>query len=1245
MSLTFIIGEIGSGKTYLMTEKIKAFAEKNKKVTLIVPEQYSSAAEMKMYNMLGITLFNRINVDTFTRIRRKIFEKSMHINTTYGIPNEAAKNVIMYTVKKEIAKEELDYFKGRIKSRSFTQNALKTVKELEMNGIDADSLLSEKITGNLKKKINDIVRLVDLYNEKLTESGYTNALSEGKEAVKAAEKADIFYDEYIFIDEFKSFTADEKMLISLMKNRGNVYVCMPTPYKNSTSSPIFATVNEEINALTRDEEAEFIIANSDNDRFVKAPDIKYIGRKLLRDENTEKTDSENIISAKFPDIPSECDFICSRISKLVRSGAYKYSEIDILTRNFENLKSAMETSFLRYNIPYYIDETRSAGKEPIIFFVNALLDIADSKDIPVEKFLNLLKTGFTQTDERDISELEIFFTEHGQRNIKWSDIKETPEKPDENIQGVEKAEYVANDVLSRVLTFKQKTAGENNLRFFTENLCELLNSFNLAECCLNNFPEESEEERNARRIRKALENAIANIGNVALPESIDLFTLSDYKEIFGNVISSSKLSAPAHSINCVTMSSADRTRPESPKVVFIAGASDGYFPYKVSESGTFSDRELEKIENTLGIKFNERISRLSTEENFIAVKSFMSPSEKLFITYSLSDYSGKAGYKSDLLEFIENTGDIKELSLSEIKPEDLISTQSSAYFQIVKNLNKDNEIDEKKLSSLVKCYGDSFKAKVLKAYDEAEKINDGSLFKLGIKRETAEKLYLSHNKYLSISPTKFEEYSKCPFMFFCDKGLKLKKYKPHSFMSNVRGTEIHNVLSEMLSEIKDNADKKNMLFHEYMDILSEEYFSERIDSILKKIYETSFPDKLYDNSATFSSAFFREKSELLEIIMHLKEEFSPRNSKFVPTAFEYKIGRSNEENKEGAVPWRVNFDEKYTALFGGSVDRIDVFEKENGEKYVRVIDYKSGGKKLKLTDYIYGLNMQMFIYLMAIIDENSRGSYFCGDNPAGILYYPSGKVKLERAKDSIDRKKKSPEKLQEIIDKSMIMNGITITDVDSIRAMERDTKGRFIPQILNTDAVHGYLNSLGTRYRSSSPEGKFLCEIIKDDPDIDKITYEILTKKEINKYNLTEFYDKFDVDSDNYDREIFKKAYYAYEYFDKNSDENMKNNLNFLFTKSGEKKEYPSSEVSLTTEEFDNLIEYSMKIIREKCSEIISGNIDKSPLQMSHPCEFCDVKAICENTEKEISSFRFKNKSEKDIIRQVRSKEKKENGK
>ena len=49
----------------------------------------------------------------------------------------------------------------------------------------------------------------------------------------------------------------------------------------------------------------------------------------------------------------------------------------------------------------------------------------------------------------------------------------------------------------------------------------------------------------------------------------------------------------------------------------------------------------------------------------------------------------------------------------------------------------------------------------------------------------------------------------------------------------------------------------------------------------------------------------------------------------------------------------------------GSVDRVDVLE-QDGQQFVRVVDYKSGAKPFRLADIVNGLNLQMFLYLFNV---------------------------------------------------------------------------------------------------------------------------------------------------------------------------------------------------------------------------------------------------------------------------------------
>lgn len=63
---------------------------------------------------------------------------------------------------------------------------------------------------------------------------------------------------------------------------------------------------------------------------------------------------------------------------------------------------------------------------------------------------------------------------------------------------------------------------------------------------------------------------------------------------------------------------------------------------------------------------------------------------------------------------------------------------------------------------------------------------------------------------------------------------------------------------------------------------------------------------------------------------------------------------------------------------------------DGDQQWVRVVDYKTNGKIFELGNLLYGLDMQMLIYLFSILSE---GTALAGSKPAGVLYLPAGKVK------------------------------------------------------------------------------------------------------------------------------------------------------------------------------------------------------------------------------------------------------------
>lgn len=92
-----------------------------------------------------------------------------------------------------------------------------------------------------------------------------------------------------------------------------------------------------------------------------------------------------------------------------------------------------------------------------------------------------------------------------------------------------------------------------------------------------------------------------------------------------------------------------------------------------------------------------------------------------------------------------------------------------------------------------------------------------------------------------------------------------------------------------------------------------------------------------------------------------------RQSGFQPVAFELRIDdRPDADDPDAPRVDPVELDDGagHTVRIVGTVDRVDAMPLEKlGRTYLRVVDYKTGGKEFKLKEVYCGLDCQMLLYL------------------------------------------------------------------------------------------------------------------------------------------------------------------------------------------------------------------------------------------------------------------------------------------
>ena len=147
---------------------------------------------------------------------------------------------------------------------------------------------------------------------------------------------------------------------------------------------------------------------------------------------------------------------------------------------------------------------------------------------------------------------------------------------------------------------------------------------------------------------------------------------------------------------------------------------------------------------------------------------------------------------------------------------------------------------------------------------------------------------------------------------------------------------------------------------------------------------------------------------------------------------------------------RSSFSDNDKISLNGVVDRVDVLNKD-GKTYVRVVDYKSSKKTIKADDIEDGNNLQMLIYLFALIngakpellEKMGAEGELLG---AGVLYFGnfSRQVKHPGGVDDI-------EEALALAESNLSRSGILIDDLSVLKAMEKELEGKYIPYRFSND--------------------------------------------------------------------------------------------------------------------------------------------------------------------------------------------------
>ena len=1017
--LKLVLGGSGSGKTTLLYSRIKARAEQGRRSILLVPEQFTSSTEGRIYRELGDALSGMVESFSFTSLAERIL--SAEGGAAVQTLSDAGRAVLVRRALEEL-QDHVHYYYRHRRSAAFCQMAAQTIDELKSAGLSGAQLAElAPDCGPESGKLSELALIFQGYETLLAGTGMDPAdrLELAADRLEAAlargELPDFLREREVFIDEFDTFNAPKKRLMGAMLAAlptVTVALCDDGAPMVPGDMGLFSGAKQvaaQLRQLARKNGADAAVPEllRRDLRHKDAPGLAAV-TELLETGTCEVPPAApevRLFAAASREEEARCT--AAAIRRLMRQGV-RCGKMAVVCRNIPDYRAAIRYEFRMADIPLYCDEPTTPEFSAPATAVRALLALLRGADM-TENLTILAKTGLCALTEPQVCALENYAYTWSPNAAAWrTKFEKSPkgfgenELSDEDAKTLEDAETARQLLVTAVDELRSKVRGGSAEQISRE-----------LYFCLKKLGAEEQQAalveavRTARGIPAAEEAAREwNVVMQLLNEMAHLLggqgvTFAEYEDLFSLLLRSSDLGHIPQTLDAVVLASAGKMRLDAPDYVFVLGLAEGEFPCAPSETGllTHADRDVLMAKQIdLPDCFENRVVR----EQVCVYKALTAPAKGLWLSWP-------KGQGKTLCAALEPIVEALHPAAPELELPDLAATPADALDTLggwpLTDMERASLTEALRLPQTDAPRGLALLQRMEE--DPPRQVNDLSALSglLG--------------QRLRISPSQLEKYYTCRYGYFLQYVLGLKPRRRAELSADQSGTLMHWVL-QMALDPHPGPDNPMAALQPFMELDDEAMAS--LAALLVDEYAKRY---LPEDTARFAYLLSRLKKSMTSLLLYLRDE--QRQSSFKPVACELKIGRG-----EDAVPAQVyHLSDGRTVQLVGTVDRADEWVEEDGTRWVRVVDYKTGTKKLNLKEVYCGLDCQMLLYLFSLTRDKS--GRFTGAEPAGVLYLLA------------DPAPKTTNRQQAQQDVQYELDGLVRDEQKVFDAMDADETGRYLP--------------------------------------------------------------------------------------------------------------------------------------------------------------------------------------------------------
>lgn len=1013
----YFMGRSGTGKTHQIYQEIKALQEKKlgSKGFLIVPEQFTLQAEQTLAGqetsvveaetaLAGASGFGGITVTSFSRLIHQILEET-------GLPSGEKMDAVgkAMLVKKAFmeSQKSLEVFSKVHERSGFIQMFTNFLSELKQGGVSPEALLAhqEGLSPTTVAKLKDTAliygRCLDMMKGQFVDEEDLYALM-----ATAVGESERLKGAHIWIDGFYFFNGlEHNILQAFAKQAASLTVALTFDPLEKDPDDIFWAPYDAFQTMHRNFEASGTKETKkyfgDTSHLIKEDILKHLESNLFHFPSqvySLPSDSLKLVQCESP--LQEVAWVSGEIRRLVLEEDVAYSDIVLIHHQSNVYEPIVKRVMSSQDIPVFINERRQLTHSPLVTYLRSMLELFQGS-WKTEALMRALKSGVLGAEKESVDRLEVYAIERGLRGKKWHQ----PISADPDLEAIRL--HIAGGFEAVEKSLKAcKTVDE-----YTKCLWNHLES---PEAGIKDHYErlvaemaEREDYEAVNDLVQSWKGVVSVFDQLSVVSGDDSMTLKTYGELLNTAFSLKEIGVLPPSFDRVVMGSLDYFRSKTLPYVFFLGFNDGFVPSIQDGSGILADEEKVRL-RTAGLPLKSDGELMAKNELFLIYQALTKANRCLYVSCSLSDTVGKPLRPSMYWERLKlifpnqkpvyHTNASLQKSLADSHVNSLVGYTAEGLRRMVAGYPED--------PFWIERFDYLAKNENIKLKDSALRIAQ-SLYHQNqpkpMNRTVAKKLY---GDDIRASVTRLEAFNACPFSHFVRFGLKPKKQKIFELSLPDMGNLFHQSVEHFAVEalLKDPHQGR-------------ELSDEAIAGMMDRIVDQTVNNARYDvfradaRSAYMVNKLKRTGKRAAKLMLaHLKKGV------FDPKAFEVAFGME----PDAIPPICIELNDGQRIYLEGRIDRVDVYDSGQG-RYVKVIDYKSGFKKYHLGDVYNGLQIQLMVYMDAVLSAPEAFQLNDPIYPAGVFYF-----KIDDP--LVEAENLSEADIEAAISKQLKMDGLVVGD-------------------------------------------------------------------------------------------------------------------------------------------------------------------------------------------------------------------------